>query len=240
MSLGEFDAAVEQPTRMATGENSKGILICFVGIDGAGKSTLARALTATLEKEGMSCRYVWGGFNSSFMMFKPFIAVMRKSVFYGSNHMEESRTKGRVLKSSRLSTVYQYLALSDYIVQGFVRISLPLAFGTNVICDRYIYDLTTSIGVLLDYTADRTLALLDRCLGLLPRPDLVFLIDLPEALAYQRKDDVVSLNFLSVRRDIYLQMAEEHGMTILDGTSDPQELQQLAAAKVLQYMAGQR
>ena len=221
-------------------KNSKGFLACFVGIDGAGKSTLAKALTATIREQGIGCRYVWGGFNSSFMMFKPFIAVMTKSVFYGNNHMEESSTKGRVLRNSVLSTVYQYLALTDYIVQGLVRIRLPLAFGTNVVCDRYIYDLTTSIGVLLDYTADRTLALLDRCLGLLPRPDLVFLIDLPEALAYQRKDDVISVDFLSVRRDIYLQMAEKHGMTILDGTSDPQELQELAAGKVLQYMAGQR
>ena len=240
MSYGGFDAPVEQPTRMATGENSKGILICIVGIDGAGKSTLAKALTAIIEDQGIKCRYVWGGFNSSFMMFRPVIAAMKGSVFRGNRYMEESRTKGRVLRSSILSTVYQYLALSDYIMQGVVRMSLPLAFGKNVVCDRYIHDLATSIGVLLDYTADKTLALLDRCLAFLPKPDLVFLIDLPEALAYQRKDDVVSVDFLSVRRDIYLQMAEKHGMTILDGSSDPQELQELAAAKVLQYVAGQR
>jgi dTMP kinase len=225
---------------MRLGKNPKGLLVCFVGIDGAGKSTLARALTAIIEEQDVRCRYVWGGFNSSFAVFKPLVTGMKKSLFSGNKHMDQSRTKGRVLKSSRLSTVYQYLALSDYIIQGLVRIRLPLAFGTTVVCDRYIYDLTTSIGVLLDYTADRTLALLDRCLAFLPRPDLVFLIDLPEALAYQRKDDVISLDFLSVRRDIYLQMAGEHGMTILDGTSDPQELQELAAGKVLQYMAEER
>lgn len=213
--------------------------MCFVGIDGSGKSTLAKALIAITEEHGIRCKYVWGGFNSSFVVFKPLVTAMKKLVFRGNNHMEESSTKGRVLKSSRLSTVYQYLALSDYIVQGLVRIRLPLAFGTNVVCDRYIYDLTTSIGVLMDYTADRTVALLDRCLRVLPRPDLVFLIDLPAALAYQRKDDVVSVDFLSVRRDIYLQMAEKHGMTILDGSRDPQELQELAAGKVLQYVAGQ-
>jgi len=215
------------------GKNSKSVLVCFVGIDGAGKSTLAKALTSVIEEQGIRCRYVWGGFNSSFTIFRPLLAVAKRTVFGGDKYVETSRRKGRVLKSSRLSTVYQYLALSDYIVQGLVRIRLPLAFGTNVICDRYIYDLTTSIAVLLDYTTDRTLALLDRCLRVLPRPDLVFLIDLPEALAYQRKDDVVSVDFLSVRRDIYLQMAEKHGMTILDGSSDPQELQELAAAKAL-------
>jgi len=220
--------------------NSRGILICFVGIDGAGKSTVAKALTTITEEHGISFRYVWGGFNDSFTIFRPLLAVAKRTVFGGDKYVQTSRRKGRVLKSSRLSTIYQYLALTDYIIQALVRIRLPLAFSTNVVCDRYIYDLTTSIGVLLDYTADRTLALLDRCLGVLPKPDLVFLIDLPEALAYQRKDDVLSLDFLSVRRDIYLRMAERHGMTILDGSSDPQELQELAAAKVLQYVAGQR
>lgn len=225
---------------MKPGKNSKGVLVCFVGIDGAGKSTLAKALTAITEEQGIRCRYVWSGFNASFTVFRPFVAVAKGSIFRGNRYMQESRTKGRVVKSSRLSAIYQYLMLTDYMFQTFFRIRLPLAFGTNVICDRYVYDLATSIGVLLEYTTDRTMALLDRCLAVLPKPDLVFLIDLPEALAYQRKDDVVSLDFLSVRRDIYLQMAERHGMTILDGSSDPQELQELAAGKVLQYVAGQQ
>lgn len=225
---------------MATSENSKGILICFVGIDGAGKSTLAKALTAITEEHGISFRYVWGGFNDSFTIFRPLLAVAKRTVFGGDKYVETSRRKGRVLKSSRLSAVYQYLVLVDYVCQTSVKVRLPLAFGTKVICDRYIYDLVTSVAVLLDYPTDRTMALLDRCLAFLPKADLVFLIDLPEAVAYQRKDDVISLDFLSVRRDIYLQMAERHGMTILDGSSDPQELQELAAGKVLQYVAGQQ
>ncbi len=240
MSVGEFDASVEQPTRMATSENSKGILICFVGIDGSGKSTLAKALAASLEAQGIRCRYVWMGFNDSFTVFRPLVAVAKASVFRGERYMEQSTKKGRVVKSSFLSTLYQYLMLADYTFQVFFRIRLPLAFGRNLICDRYIHDLIVAVGVLLDYSADRTMALLDHCLALLPEPDLVFLIDLPETLAYQRKDDIISLDFLSVRRDIYLQMAQRYGMTILDGSGDPQELAQLAARKVLQHMPGER
>jgi len=220
-------------------EHRKGILICLVGIDGAGKSTLAKSLISIAEEEGMKFSYVWGGFNDSFTIFRPFIAVAKGLVFRGNKHMEESGTKGRALKSSRLSTIYQYLALVDYIFQAFHRISLPLAIGTSVICDRYIYDLTNSIGVLLDYPADRTLALLDRCLGFLPKPDLVFLIDLPEALAYQRKPDTISLDSLSVRRETYLQMAQQYGMTMLDGSSEPGELARLVEETVLSCIAGE-
>src|SRR4030043_137758 len=181
---------------MATSNNSKGALVCLVGIDGSGKSTLAKALAGAAQENGVRCRYVYGGFTSSFTIFRPIEALAKALVFRGNDHMETSMTKGRVLRHSRLSAAYQYLALTDYIVQTWFRIGLPLALGWNVVCDRYIYDLVASIGVLLDYPLDRTLALLSRCLAFVPRPHLIFLLDLPEALAYQRKDDTVSLDFL--------------------------------------------
>jgi thymidylate kinase len=228
-----------QAKNMKRGRNPSGLLVCFVGIDGSGKSTLARSLATIIGQRGTKCRYVWMGFNDSFTIFRPVVAAAKGSVFRGSRHMEESRTKGMVVKSPVLSTIYQYLVLADYILQSTVRVGLPLALGRNVICDRYIYDLIVAVGVLLDYSVDRTMALLDRCLAVLPKPDLVFLVDVPEELAFQRKDDVVSLDFLSVRRDIYLQIAEQCGMTIVDGSRDPNELAQMAASEVFQHVAGE-
>ena len=219
--------------------NGKGILVCFVGIDGSGKTTLANSLIASCEQHGVRCRYLWGGFNSSFTIFKPFMAVAKGTVFRGNRFMEESRTKGRVVRSTLLSTIYQYLMLVDYVFQAFFKIRVPLAFGRNVICDRYIYDLIASIAVILAYPGSRTHSLLDRSLAVVPKPDLVFLVDVPEELARKRKDDTIALDSLPLRREIYLQMARQHGMTILDGTSDPDELSRLATSKVLQYVAGE-
>jgi dTMP kinase len=241
MNTRELDEQdIGEAGHMTPGLESSGWLVCFVGIDGSGKSTLAKALATIMEQRGMKCSYVWGGFNDSFTIFRPVVAAAKGSLFRKDRFMEKSKTKGMVVKSSVLSTIYQYLMLTDYTVQCSVRVRLPLALGRNVICDRYIYDLIVAVGVLLDYSVDRTMALLDRCLALLPEPNLVFLVDLPEELAFQRKDDVVSLDFLAVRRDIYLQMAAQYGMTILDGSSDPGELAQLAASEVFQHVAGQR
>ena len=229
-----------QARTMKPGETGSGLLVCFTGIDGSGKSTLARALATIMEQRGTRCSYVWGGFNDSFTIFRPVVAAAKGSLFRKGRFMEKSRTKGMVVKNSVLSTIYQYLMLTDYTLQSSVRVRLPLTLGRNVICDRYIYDLIVAVGVLLDYPVERTMALLDRCLALLPNPDLVFLVDLPEQLAFQRKDDIVSPDFLSVRRDLYLQMAQQHGMTILDGSSDPGELAQLAASRVLRLMEHRR
>lgn len=241
MNTREFDAQdTGDAGHMTPGLESSGWLVCFVGIDGSGKSTLARALATIMEQRGMKCSYVWGGFNDSFTIFRPVVAAAKVSIFRKDRFKGKSKTKGMVVKSSALSTIYQYLMLTDYIFQSSVRVRLPLALGRNVICDRYIYDLIVAVGVLLDYSVDRTMALLDRCLALLPKPDRVFLVDLPEELAFQRKDDVVSLDFLAVRRDIYLQIARQHRMTILDGSSDPGELAQLAASRVLRQMEHRR
>ncbi len=233
MTASKDDTNRDQPL------DGKGVLVCLVGIDGSGKSTLAKSLVSAAKDSNLRCRYVYAGFTSSFTIFRPVVALAKATLFRGNNHMETSATKGTVLRHSRLSAIYQYLALTDYIVQTWFRVGLPLARGGHVVCDRYIYDLVASIGVLLDYPLDRTLALLRRCLGFLPKPQLVFLLDLPEALAYERKDDIVSLTFLAARREIYLEMARLHQFTILDASASQESLQQLAAARVLGVFGGE-
>jgi dTMP kinase len=98
--------------------------------------------------------------------------------------------------------------------------------------------LAVGIGVLLDYTADRTLILLRHSLAFLPKPDLVFLLDLPEALAYQRKDDIVSLDFLRARRAVYLQMAHDHDITVLDASANQDHLLRSVSARVIDVIEG--
>jgi dTMP kinase len=226
--------------QLAKGDESpRNVLVCFVGVDGSGKSTLAKALVAAAQEKGVRCRYVYGGFTSSFTIFRPAVALAKTLVFRGNDHMEISMTKGRVLRHPRLSAAYQYLALTDYIVQNWFRIRLPLTLGRNVVCDRCIYDLVASIGVLLDYPLDRTLALLSRCLAFVPRPHLIFLLDLPAVLAYQRKDDIVSLDFLEARREIYLEMARHHEITLLDASASQKDLQQTVAARVFSVFRGE-
>jgi thymidylate kinase len=224
---------------MSHKRNVKGTLVCFVGIDGSGKTTLANSLIANCKRHGITCRYVWGGFNSSFTVFKPLIAIAKSTVFRGNRFMEQSRTRGRVVTNTLLSTIYQYLMLVDYVFQAFFKIRVPLAFGRNVVCDRYIYDLVASIAVILGYSSPRAHNLLDRSLAALPRPHVVFLVDLPVELALKRKDDTIAVDSLPRRREIYLQMAHQHGMIVLDGTRDSGELAQLVTAEVLQCLTGE-
>jgi dTMP kinase len=61
-------------------------------------------------------------------------------------------------------------------------------------------------------------------LNLLPKPDLVFLVNLPEEVAYQRKDDIPSVDYLKKKRAVYLRMEKKYKMTIIDGSKELADL----------------
>lgn len=215
----------------------RGNLICFIGIDGAGKTTHAKALAEIMKKNGVECKYVWCRFEP--FLIAPFITVARvlflrkKDMF--KNYGEYSIAKKNLLKNGFLSKLYQYLILSDYFLQVFLKVKIPLRFGKNIICDRYIHDtIITDLAVYLGYSDEKIKKVLGRCLYFFPKPDLSFLIDVPEEIAFQRKDDTPSIEYLRERRNIYLNIGKEYEMVILDGSKKLEELQCEIERKVFQ------
>jgi dTMP kinase len=78
--------------------------------------------------------------------------------------------------------------------------------------------------------------MLKNLLHLFPKPDLIFLVDVPEEIAYQRKDDVPSMDYLKVRRNSYLDIGEGYDMRLLDGCKDLTELKERVQKEVFEYM----
>lgn len=207
--------------------HKKSMLICFTGIDGSGKTTLAKALVGHLGSRGIPSRYVYGRLQP-IILWPVFLVgrvlFLRRKDMY-RDYVGYSQAKKGLLENRILSTVYECLVLFDYFFQITMKIRLPLAIGRDIVCDRYVYDtVITDLAVDLNYPQWRIGKALGRYLWLFPKPDLVFLIDVPEEIANQRKDDVPSVKYLEERRRLYLQVGREHGMTILDGSKGLDEL----------------
>ena len=208
---------------------SKGFLICFTGIDGTGKTTLSKELVELVNKRGIKCKYVYARLSlfilKPFFLIGEFVFLHKKDIF--KKYSEYASTKRKAIKKHYLlSKVYQQLLLFDYMLQIFFKIKLPLIFGRNIVCDRYIYDtVITDLSVDMNYSKERVINLLNKLFLFFPVPDLTFLIDVPEEIAYQRKDDTPSVAYLKDRRERYLYVGREHGMVILDGTKKLEELQ---------------
>lgn len=208
----------------------KPMFICFTGIDGSGKTTLAKGLVESLNKKGIRCQYVSAKLDP--FILKPFIWVGRliflrgKSMF--NNYSDYSGTKKETIRNHPLlSGIYQQISLFDYSLQTLLKIRLPLFLGKNVVCDRYIHDVVVNLAVELDYPDGKLRIILNKCLQMYPKPDLIFLADVPEEIAYQRKDDVPSLEYLKERRQIYLDIQRECNMINIDGCKTTAELENM-------------
>jgi len=206
------------------------LLICFTGIDGSGKTTLAKTLARELAGEGYKSKYTWCGwlkFQSP--LLAPFAAVGRKLLFRRTVSDPEFNldTSGKWANGS----LYWYLVMCDYVISTWLRVSIPLMRGqTTMVCDRYAYDLLAAAVV----TQVSNYKSLQRALlNLLPKPDLTFLIDLPVEVAFQRKKHP-TIPVLRRLKNIYLALAKEHGMCILDGSKDLEELKAIIKSQALE------
>jgi dTMP kinase len=210
---------------------SKGFLICFVGIDGSGKSTLSRSVVEILEQKNIKCKYVYGRIKP--ILLRPFIRLGRLVFMSGKDMHKDysgySTAKRKAMRRySFLLKFYNQILWLDYMLQICLKVSLPLMLGRNIVCDRYIYDtVITDLSTDMNYSERETAQYLRRALRFVPKPNISFLVDLPEEVAYLRKNDVPSISYLKERRKTYLYIAREFEMTILDGTKTVKELRDI-------------
>ncbi len=208
---------------------TKGFLICFTGMDGTGKTTLSKNLVKSLKEREIECKYVYARLTP--LISKPFMWIGRLIFLHGKNMFENysdyADTKRTVVEcNSFLSRIYQQILLFDYFFQVFFKVKIPLIFSKNIVCDRYVYDtVITDLSVDMDYSNDKIINLLNNLLHIFPKPVITFLIDVPEEIAYKRKNDTPSIEYLRERRDAYLSVGNKYKMVILDGTKKLEELQ---------------
>jgi len=204
----------------------KGMLICFIGIDGSGKSTLAKALIENVRKHGIDAEYTWCKFESLLLRLLIFI---KNKLFVRENDLKKNyemsvEIKKNLFKKQFARELYEWFVLLNYRFQLIRKVAIPLKLGKNLVCDRYIYDTIVDLAVDLDYSDEKVKNRIKQLLDFAPKPDLVFLVDLPEEVAFSRKDDVPSVEFLRKTRKIYKKIGEEFGMICLDGMKSLQEL----------------
>jgi len=202
-------------------------MINVVGIDGSGKTKLCKALLQEIQKVYPATKYVHS-YHEPFIL-KP-MKLMAKAIFMRGTDESKDYSRYRERKfcaSSRhkyLSSVYGFVWILDYTFQAVMRVGLLSFFGRRIIIDRYVFDTVLNASLTANWTPDITHRLVGALLKVLPRPDVVFLIDLPEVVAFERKKDIQSVEYLQERRHLYLEMANIYGFIKLDGLDEPQAI----------------
>jgi len=122
---------------------------------------------------------------------------------------------------------FDFLNWLDYFIRVCPLLVAASFRNTIVVTDRYVYDVIADLHD-AGSASHRIVAWL---LKLFPRPTVVFYIKVPPELAYVRKDDIPSLEFLyriDDKKQALLKELPPDRVIMLDGTRPVQELAQSA------------
>ena len=159
-----------------------------MGIDGSGKTTVAVSLRESLNSAGIACTYLWCGWRGfESWLFKPFAAQTKYAMTRRGNEEGIASAHDKI-------PFFDFLTWVDYFIPVCPALIASLLKNTIVIADRYVYD------VILELHSDgskshRVVVSLLSFTGTNDR----FLYQNPPELAFARKDDIPSLEFLCER-----------------------------------------
>lgn len=162
---------------------SKGKIIAFSGIDGAGKSTQIDLLIRELKSQGQKTAYYWsrGGYTGPFLAFKN---LLRRALGGRLPPPGRSEKREKVFQRPFVCSLWLTLAIVDLILVYGIYIRFLTFMGKVVLADRYLWD--TWIDFQLNFPDSRfDKSLLWRVLcKVSPKPAgaFLFLVPVEEAL----------------------------------------------------------
>lgn len=211
--------------------------INVVGIDGSGKTTLCKGLLPHIPP----AKYVHAYHEPLFL--KPIKKIAQFIFMRGTDEFSDYtsyRDRKSVASYSHkmLTQLYGAVWLLDYILQALWQVALPLILKRNIIVDRYVYDTVVNVSLTTHLSFEHMCIWIDLILKILPNPDSIMLVDVPEDIAFERKNDIQSVKYLKERRLLYLRVADRYGFKILDGTLKPKELLSEMLTMLKNYTSG--
>ncbi len=200
----------------------RGVVIAFIGPDGAGKSTTIKAIQERLKQAGLGGKVAYmGPWGDSVLklrkIFKPFRPSPYRDDYkaydQGKTDQKPGPLKGAAwLKFQFRSLLYYALLHVEMQARWFIRVMPMLRQGRVVLSDRYIYDILTGYkNRPMDYQVELREAMCDRY----PRPDVGILLDAEPETIFARKPQLNEAE-LTRARDAYHKIAQDYGFVKLD------------------------
>ena len=186
----------------------------------------AQRLVENLNARGMPSFYTWCRYSPRLLM--PLIKLAKKLIRRnkgGSEYAGFTSSKKGILAKPGLGWIWLNFSLLEYLVQ--VTWTLRSRRGRVLVCDRYIYDMIADVAISLGRSGAEVLELVCHpFIRLFPKPDEVFFLDVPPAVAYARKNDpnVMGEQYLVDRAEIYSLLSDGLGFARIDGTKSVEEI----------------
>lgn len=198
----------------------KSKFIIFLGVDGAGKSTLTTVTHQMLKENSFrKVKQIW---------FRSQIQIYLSNLlhnFLKRNEGGDKKEKKSSMFSKLSRELYMFLVLLDYFRIGVLYIRIPILFGYTIISDRYVYDIILDLSACYNYSEERIRKLINY--KLFPNPDIIYYINVPVKVVQTRRPEhsIQELN-TKIKYFEYFNLYYRHSndIIILDGTKKVEEL----------------
>jgi thymidylate kinase len=238
-------------TRLARRLRGKGFVVAFSGLDGAGKSTQARALKDALERLGYVAEIRW----SSLLHYPPSLELLRRTInrallltklagqtkppaagpdslpTHGGVGPTDTAAKRLRMRSPAVAFLWVSLVAARNALEHR---RITRGSGRVVICDRYVLDSLVQLRYEFGMHPVRLQSWLVRVLS--PRADCAFFLEVAPDTASARKEEY-RIEENERRARLYDEEWRELDVQWLDGERDPAALCAEVAASVWRALA---
>lgn len=207
------------------------VFICFTGIDGSGKTTHAKGSINYLTQEGHRCTYVWAAHRPVLSYF--FYAATKLLGFWKHAQNDQFKDPLELAPTKirhRINPLWLLFLYIDFQAITLIKVRIPLILGRTVVSDRYVYDLIMELLLLNQYSTGFGQILLQA----VPKPDITFLMDVPEHIAKARHGR--PLQYLAKRRSVYLKLARAWKFVILDTRKSQAAIEKQTWQRILEML----
>lgn len=202
--------------------------VCFIGLDGSGKSTSVDFAYDTLKARGVKVKKVRAAYVIKVMSF--FIKLGKKLVMkkesdpYSGDYksyLENMRKQG---ERKGIYSIFTFMTTLEFKCQIFFSITLNKLFGNTLLVDRYIYDNAVTYAANLGKDTDYLRETIEKKWKHAPKPDLIVYIKTPIETCLSRKDDIPDPLYLELREPLYDEIAQLYNATVISGDIDKDEM----------------
>ena len=202
--------------------------VCFIGLDGSGKSTSVDYAFDTLKKRGIKVKKVRAAYVIKFMSF--FIRIGKKLVLkkdsdpYGGDYKSYLESMRKQSEKKGIYKIFTMLTTFEFKCQIFFCITMNKLFGNNLLVDRYIYDNAVTYAANLGKDTQFLKDTIENKWKRAPKPDLIVYIKTPVDVCLSRKDDIPDPLYLQIREPLYDEIASLYNAKIIRGDIEKEEM----------------
>ncbi len=200
-------------------------IICFMGLDGSGKSTSIDYAYEQLKKRGIKVKIVRAAYVIKILSLPiklgKKILMKKNSDPYGGDYKSylESMRK-RTQNQGFVYRLFSFFTTIEFKLQIFWYIRLKHFFGTTLLVDRYIYDNAVTYAANLGLGEEYMQKTIEGKWRNAPKPDLIVYIRTSVDVCCSRKDDIPDPLYLEIRRPLYDAVSEMYPSVVISGEQD--------------------